>query len=77
MSDAELEARLVGRRRSTAVEAMLVEIRAGRAELMIGVCLDCELMSFAIDELGEPCPADTTEDRTHRVNYYTLCGIKR
>lgn len=59
-----------------AVEQMAAEVRAGRAELLIGVCCTCELW-FPVDEIGESCPADGTERRSHLVNYYALCGVRR
>ena len=50
----------------------------GTADLLIGICadLDCGYW-FPVDEIGEACPNDKTEDRSHPVNYYMLCGVKR
>ena len=60
------------------LEQISAEVRAGRAEQLIGVCVTCEERHwFGVDEIGEPCPADVTEGRTHAVNYYVLCDVRR
>jgi hypothetical protein len=60
------------------LEEMGREIAAGRAEMLIGVCVSCaDRPWFPVDDVGESCPADITEHREHAVNYYTLVGVKR
>ena len=44
--------------------------------LLIGTCEQCEHW-FPVEDFGESCPGDTTEDRTHQVAYYVLCGVRR
>jgi hypothetical protein len=61
----------------TDIEMTLAEVKAGRAELLMGVCTRCEHMSFAVDYIGEPCPNDCIAHDAHSVNYYTLCGVRR
>lgn len=56
-------------------EQMAAEVRAGRAELLVGICGEC-LYWFPVDDIYESCPNDTIE-RRHDVNYYSLCGVKR
>jgi hypothetical protein len=76
------EQRIRGRRRRVRgatpkhLAEMGVEINAGRAEILVGVCCTCGQW-FPVDDVGEACPADATEDRVHAVNYYVLVGVRR
>jgi hypothetical protein len=66
---------MMGRRRrwGRLQRAMVAAVADGRAELLIGVCVTCDRGWFAVDDVGQPCPADTR--REHAVNYYTLVGV--
>jgi hypothetical protein len=60
------------------LEAMGRAIEDKTAEPLIGVCITCEDRHwFGVDDVGESCPADCTEDRHHECNYYVLVGITR
>lgn len=61
-----------------AVEAMGRALEDGTATILIGVCVTCEDRHwFPVDDVGDDCPADDTEDRGHAVNYFVLCGVRR
>ena len=65
-----------GKHRVTHAEVIAAETMAGRAELLCGICRQCGEW-FPVDQVGEPCPGDITDDRAHEVNYYALCGVRR
>ena len=54
------------------------KLATGEQFPQFGVCVTCEDRHwFGVDEIGESCPADVTEGRTHAVNYYVLCDVRR
>jgi hypothetical protein len=57
-------------------ELMGAEIAAGRAEILVAICL-VDGHWFPVEMVGQPCPEDHTEDRNHAVNYYALVAVKR
>jgi hypothetical protein len=60
------------------LEAMGRALEDGSATTLVGICVTCpERCWFPVDDVGEVCPADITENRRHAVNYYVLCGVRR